>query len=582
MYRRIKKSKATTFSSLLLVLGLAIACGTSAPANPGATTAPAATRAPAGPQPTAAPAATSAPTLAGTLAPAVSQGKLTWLIGGWGAGKFDYTFDVGGGNNYARILHGFLVATNEKTQLLPGIASDWGVSQDGKTWTVTVRKGAKFHDGTEIKGADVLWTWQHQWNPEAVSWATQSGAQARARIMERIEQSGPDKVSMTTKFPDAGIAVDSFSEAAPGWWAILPKRDKLHDETYEAAYNRNPIGAGLMKLSKYVPAEVMSFERFDDHYYQPKNGFPEDRRVKFKSLDLRLVPEEATRVAALRAGEADIVPVTVAARKQVEAGKGRLVFGQEGAYFRIQTRGCQKTQYPCADQKVRQALNLAINREVLRDQLFGGPEVMQPKGWAAVTASTIGYGPELDPLPFDPARARQLLAEAGYAGGKGFGKLVLNTWQSSSIPFLPESTQLVADFWKRELGLDTDVKVGEEATLKKQILTEELYGQVVVSDNEARVDAAGINRNAYGTPGHGSRYHETQELFDSMQKALGVFDPVERPKALNSIYRRLRDESYEFTLGYVNIPWAVGPRVLTWQPYPLAFYPSNLYGITLK
>ena len=73
-----------------------------------------------------------------------------------------------------------------------------------------------------------------------------------------------------------------------------------------------------------------------------------------------------------------------------------------------------------------------------------------------------------------------------------------------------------------------------------------------------------------------------QELFDLVQQTLGVFDATERPKALNSMYRRLRDENYELTLGFVNIPWAVGSRVLTWQPYPFAFYPSNLYGITLR
>jgi len=67
-----------------------------------------------------------------------------------------------------------------------------------------------------------------------------------------------------------------------------------------------------------------------------------------------------------------------------------------------------------------------------------------------------------------------------------------------------------------------------------------------------------------------------------VQQTLGVFDPAERPKALNSMFRRLRDENYELTLGFVNIPWAVGSRVLTWQPYPFAFYPSNLYGITLR
>ena len=67
-----------------------------------------------------------------------------------------------------------------------------------------------------------------------------------------------------------------------------------------------------------------------------------------------------------------------------------------------------------------------------------------------------------------------------------------------------------------------------------------------------------------------------------MAQAIGVIDPAERPAAFNNLFRRLRDEHYQLGIGYVNIPWAVGPRVLTWEPYPLAFYPSGLETITLK
>ena len=96
------------------------------------------------------------------------------------------------------------------------------------------------------------------------------------------------------------------------------------------------------------------------------------------------------------------------------------------------------------------------------------------------------------------------------------------------------------------------------------------------------MDGGTIARSSYGTPGHGGRRHESQELFDLANKTLGVIDPAERATSFNNLYRRLRDEQYHLGIGYVNIPWAVGPRVLTWQPWPFSFYPSNLHGITLK
>ena len=365
--------------------------------------------------------------------------------------------------------------------------------------------------------------------------------------------------------------------------AVYPKRATLHDVKEEAAYDRNPIGAGFMRLVKQVPADSMTLERFADYYDQPKNGFPTDKRVNFSLLDLRLVPEEATRVAALRAGDADIAPVTLGARKQVEAGGGRLVFGQEGAYHFVRLMGCWKPQFPCHDQRVRQALNYAIDKELMRDRLYGGPEVMQVKGWAFVSPSSIGYSPDLDPWPFDPVKARQLLAEAGYPGGKGFGKLVINTYVSPSLPLMPEAAQLAADFWKRELGLDVEVRVGDAGALLRDFLrNEDLYGTVFWRDNETKADGGGSLRSQYGTPTGYNRAHDDPELFAMAKKAQAVFDPVEREKVLNSAYRRLRNEAYDILIGYTNLPWGVGPRIRTWEPYPLSFYPSALHTINLK
>jgi len=499
---------------------------------------------------------------------------------------FTYNYAVGGGNNFARFLQGFVIATNEKTELIPGIASKWEVSPDGKTWNFTIREGGKFHNGSAITSQDVWWSFMHYWGKDesgsAVERATQSSAQALARTVASITQPGPNQVSVNFSQANAGFGGAYVSEAAGNWYGVVPKRPLVHNSAQEEAFDKAPISSGPFKMIKHVPSEVMSFERFEDYYYQSKNGLPEDRRPKFKSLDLRLVPEEATRVAAVRSGEADIAPASIATKKQVEAGGGRLVFGPEGLYVRVMVLGCYKPQFPCNKKEVRQAMDLAIDKNIIRDKLFGGPDVFQVKGWAHVTPSTIGYSKELDPWPQDAAKARQLLAQAGYPNGQGFGKLIVNTWVSTAMPFLPESAQLAADFWRKELGLDVEVKVGDEAALKRDTLTEALHGQVLWRDNEAGLDKSSVILSSYGSPTHGARLHQTQDLFDLTQRTLGVVDPVERAKANNELAKRSRDESYELGIGYMNIPWAVGPRVTQWQPYPLAFYPSNIHGIVLK
>lgn len=567
--------------AMLSLLG--VACGTSAPSSgesPASGNSP--TAAAVSPAATAMPQATS-PSGEVTISP----DKLTWMIGGWGTGRFDSALaGTGGGNNYARILHGFPIAANEKGEMIPGIAKDWGVSADGLTWTVNIRDGVKFHDGTDLTAADVAWTWEHEWgNDDVVNYSVSTTSQTQSRITDLVEQTGPNQVSATLNQVASGFPSGILAEAGPNWIGhILPKRDAVHDEAAEEAYDRNPIGAGPMKLTRHVQSEVMAFERFDDFYYQPANGFPEDRRVKFAALDLRLVPEESTRVAALRSGEADIVPVSLNTRDQVESGGGRVVFGQEGVYARPIFWGCWRKDvtFPCADRRVRQAFAYALNKDLIRDRLYGGDEVFQTRGWQFVTPSSLGYSPELDPFPYEPDRARQLLADAGFPGGAGFGPFIVNTWVSTSMPLVPESAQLAADMWRQELGIEVEVRIGDEGALNRASRTEELHGQMTWRDNEARLDGGSILLSSYGSPDQGNRLHEDPDLYDLIGANLAVVDPAARHEALNQVYRRLHDEQYELGLGYVNIPWGVGPNVLTWQPFTFSFYPSGLHTITLK
>ena len=85
--------------------------------------------------------------------------------------------------------------------------------------------------------------------------------------------------------------------------------------------------------------------------------------------------------------------------------------------------GCWIPELPCNDKRVRYALDYAIDKELIRDNLYGGEEGAGLAGFEAVTPSTLGYSPELDATPYDPERARELLAEAGYPGGEGYPPL---------------------------------------------------------------------------------------------------------------------------------------------------------------
>jgi ABC-type transport system substrate-binding protein len=372
------------------------------------------------------------------------------------------------------------------------------------------------------------------------------------------------------------------SRAGPNYFPILPERAEQYDPEVAAAYERNPIGAGFMSLVEHVPASVMKFERFDDYYYQPANGLPEDKRVNFQSLDMYLVPAESTRVAALRSGEVDMVPASMATKEQVEAGGGRLVFSPRASYLGGRWAGCWEPEHACYDKRVRQAFHYAIDKETIRDQLFGGPEVFEIRGWQYVSPSTSGYTPELDHWPFDPDKARQLLADAGYPGGEGFGEVIVNTAPSAAVPLLIEAAQVMADGWRRELGLDVEVRVGDSAAFTKAEIAGELKGQIRWQDNEARIDSTQYMVQTYSDPTHYSVATKDPELIQWAQEVTGIIDEGRRNEALKPLIQRLQEESYEFGFGNVSVPWGVGSRVLTWQPRPLSPHISALHTITLK
>ena len=518
------------------------------------------------------------PVAAPSAPSAVNPGKVTFMIASWGNERFDNIHVFDANVQFTAFINTNFVAGNERGEMIPGLVTDWAVSSDGLDWALDFREGVKFHDGSTATIEDYLWTIQHNYGEGCPENCSNSNADFALRI-ESIEQTGPNQVTVAMKAPDAGMLNLWFSEVGPAVRGVMPKKPSLYG--MEEEFDRNPIFAGQMKFVEHIAAERMTFERFDDFYYQPANGLAEDRRMKFQTLDILQVPEESTRAAALRAGQADIAPLSLDTRDQVEAGGGRMMFSDQGGYF-MAFFVRSDSGSPFDNKNIRKAMSYAFDKETMMERLYGGSVVAVAKGWGAVTPGTIGYSADLDPLPFDPDKARQMLADEGYPNGEGFGKVIINTYVSPVHPYLPESAQVAADYWKRELNLDVEVRISEEAATKGQWREGELGGQIVFYDNQARLDAAGITNFLYGRSDHSRRLHDDPEIHKAVQDAVAVFDQATRPQVLNELYKMLWDEQIELAIGYINTPWGLGPRIDSWEPWPLALHPTGRHTITLR
>ena len=515
------------------------------------------------------------PVAAPSAPSAVNPGKVTFMIASWGNERFDNIHVFDANVQFTAFINTNFVAGNERGDMIPGLVTDWAVSSDGLDWALDFREGVKFHDGSTATIDDYLWTIQHNYGEGCPENCSNSNADFALRI-ESIEQTGPNQVTVAMKAPDAGMLNLWFSEVGPAVRGVMPKKPSLYG--MEEEFDRNPIFAGQMKFVEHIAAERMTFERFGDFYYQPANGLPEDRRMKFQTLDILQVPEESTRAAALRAGQADIAPLSLDTRDQVEAGGGRMMFSDQGGYF-MTFFVRSDSGSPFDNKNIRKAMSYAFDKETMMERLYGGSVVGVAKGWGAVTPGTIGYSTDLDPLPFDPDKARQILADEGYPNGEGFGKVIINTYVSPVHPYLPESAQVAADYWKRELNLDVEVMISEEAATKGALGEGKLGGQIVFYDNQARLDAAGITNALYG---RSDILHDDPEIRKAVQEAVAVFDPETRPQVLNELYKMLWDEHIELAVGYVNTPWGLGPRIDAWEPWPLALHPTGRHTITLR
>ncbi len=551
-----------------LLLALA-ACG--APAEDGATTATTDTVAP---QATAAPAAPAQPTEPPAAAMTTDTGgKVTLMNAVWATELFTPRDGVGETATYGRQMHAFWINGNENVEMLPGVLTDWSVSDDGLSWDLTIRDGITFHNGDPLTIDDAMFTMDYTFGPEAITESISPSIQAEASETASIEATGPNSLRVTHTSPKAFFPffISELSFGIAG--VLLPKN--YFEGIGQDAYNDAPIGAGPFRLEKHVISEQILLERYDD-YFLP------ERSPSFQTLDMRLVPEVATRVAALRAGDVDVIEANLSVKDQVEDGGGRMIWSQESSYMWILLPGCWEVQFPCNKKEVRQALDYAIDKDLIIGQLYG-PEAAAAKGWNWATPNALGYSPDLDPFPYDPEKAQQLMVDAGYPDGDGFGTLEIHTWKAGDVPFLPEQAQLIADMWEKNLGIDVDVIVGEAATVRERWFDRQLDGKVIVRANETRWDGGSITNAIYGNPEGGAHLGgRRDDLVKVAKDALAVVDPALRQEAFNQAYQILREEHYEFGTGYVNLPWGVGPRIASWEPWPVVAYQTAIWTMRLN
>ncbi|HUG35620.1 MAG TPA: ABC transporter substrate-binding protein [Candidatus Limnocylindrales bacterium] len=298
-----------------------------------------------------------------------------------------------------RIVETLVTFPEESTQVVPGLAESWTISRDGLAYTFKVRKGIKFHDGTPLNAAAVAFSIERQINPEHP--ANKLGKYPFAGFffgnVKAVEAVDDSTVRFVLKEPRASFLAVLTSGAA----SIVSPTAVLKAG---ADYPLRPVGTGPFRFLSWDRGQRVILERNRDYWKFP---------VKLDRVIYRPIVEDQARLTELMTGGLDlIVGVPADFVAQIEASPRLGLLKQVGAH--VWYLGINNQKKPFDDKRVRQALNYAINKDALvRDVLKGTGAVSR----GPVLPGTWGADPAIKAYPYDPARAKKLLAEAGYPNG---------------------------------------------------------------------------------------------------------------------------------------------------------------------
>jgi peptide/nickel transport system substrate-binding protein len=412
-------------------------------------------------------------------------------------------------------IYSALVRLKPDLTVEPDLAEKWDISADGKTYTFTLRKGVKFHSGRPLTSAAVKYTFDR-----LVDKATASPNASLLAPVESIATPDDSTVVITLKQADASFLTNLTSPAT-----VIINPDAVQQN---GDLTRTADGTGPFRFKEYVPNTRVVLERNPEYW--------ESGKPYVDGIEMTIAADDTARTAAVRTGTVDFIEY--APLKDIPSLKNDtslVLAGDQNTNIRF--IGLNVTRKPFSDLKVRQAVAAVIDRDAVLGPAvfgFGTPtvEIFPPGFWA-------GLG--VKPSSPDVAKAKQLLAEAGYPDG--FSTTILS-W--SQYSFLSNAAVVVQDQLK-QIGISADVNLEENAAFIKDYLDNNF--DLTVSGTSAYVDPNDIYLRNFGTnqPSNAVRY-SNPKADDLIAQAVATTDQAKRKQIYQQLQQLLLDD-----LPWVNL-----------------------------
>jgi len=495
--------------------------------------------------------AATAPALAVGGKPAVDRDTIVFGIGKEIANLDGQVAATGDSQRYAWQLYDSLYAFDLKGNLQPSVATAVDISKDGQSYTFTLRKDVKFHNGAQLTAKDVKYSLDRILDP-----ATKSTRRPYfANLVTGVETDGDYSVTFKLSRPDG-----AFLNKIAGYLLLVPK-EYTESLPSPEAFARAPVGSGPYKFVSQKIGQSVEFERFDG-YWGHKPGI---KRLIFKSL-----PDASSRVNALMAGEADIVDYVAGADVDRLRKTGGITVKPVPVGSPLAVRLYSNVpDSPLAKRDVRLALNYGLDAQaIIKNVLYG---IGAPL--ASYISSSYPYGadPDLKPYGYDPAKAKKLLAQAGYP--KGFStELLCPSDQPKDL------CQAIAAYWS-VIGVQAQVKVMDYAAWSRLNNTHKSGPMTMMQFSNAIYDPIHPISGGATKAGTWSDY-SNPEVEKLVAEGEAATDRAERDRIFRSIGHILHDDGHAVLITELYYTFAQDSDI-QWDPQQGSGY-YNLRNISWK
>ncbi|MCC7106448.1 MAG: ABC transporter substrate-binding protein [Chloroflexi bacterium] len=431
-----------------------------------------------------------------------------------------------------------LTTRDDSMKVVPQLAESWRPVDD-TTWEFKLRKGVKFQNGEDFNAEAVKFSLDRVLNP-----ATKSTARSYIDTIKEVKVVDPSTVRMVTDGPAPSLPARLALRAG---WVLPPGYVKEKGDQYLTTH---PVGTGPFKFVQWVKDENLTFEANLDYWGGPP---------KLKTLTFKPVPEASARIAALQTGTADIV-VNVPADQTEALGRDKRFAIQAVPSLLVISYSLDSTvPGPLQDKRVRQAINYAVDKDAIVKEILRGYGRITP---ALLSQEVYSFDDSIKPYPYDPNKAKALLAEAGQANGF---KVNINT-SSGRYSADKEVAQAIANYLSK-IGLQPSVKVWEWANYAKSRFGVDDPGSVSVFGFGGA--GAYIPEVIYWPMlGSGQTYSTTKDpvLDKLLTDGARAMDDQKRVAIFREAQQRVREEAYRLFLYQQYDIYGVNNRVENWKP----------------